>query len=176
MSQNELFQRMYKREKHSANVVYMTQPFDGGQTKEYTWKQTMEEARRMAAYLRSLELEPGSRIAMISKNCTHFIITDLAIWLAGHVSVALYPTLNAETVQYTLEHSEAALVFIGKLDDGPWEEMQKGIPEGLAKISFPKHISPPNDFDQWDDIVAKHDPITDDPDPDVDDLAIIVYT
>ncbi|TNE43373.1 MAG: AMP-binding acetyl-CoA synthetase [Deltaproteobacteria bacterium] len=176
MSQNEFFQRLYDREKNSPDVVYMTQPYNGGQTKDYTWKQTLDEARRMAAYLRSLELEPGSRIAMISKNCTHFIITELAIWLAGHVSVALYPTLNADTVQYTLEHSESALVFVGKLDDGPWEEMQKGIPDDLPKISFPKHISPPNDFEQWDDIIAQHEPISDNPHPDLDKLAIIVYT
>jgi len=176
MSQNEFFGRLYDREKNSPNKVYLTQPFDGGKTKDYTWKQTLDEARRMAAYLRSLNLEEGSRIAMISKNCTHFIFAELAIWMAGHVSVALYPTLAADTVRYTLEHSESALVFIGKLDDGPWAEMQKGIPEDLPKVSFPKHISPPNDFAQWDDIVAQHEPIEDDPHPPADKLAIIVYT
>lgn len=176
MSQNLLLSKVYDWEANSPDTVYMTQPYDGGKTKDYTWKQTLNEARRMAAYLRSLDLEPGSRIAMISKNCTHFIITDLAIWMAGHVSVALYPTLNADTVQYTLEHSESKLVFIGKLDDGPWADMQTAIPADMPKISFPEHISPPNDFEKWDDIIAKHEPITDNPQPDMDQLAIIVYT
>ena len=176
MSDRLPLQRAYHWEKTTPNAIYMTQPYDGGKTKQYTWKQTLEEARRMAAYLKSLDLEPGSRIAQLSKNCTHFIITDLAIWMAGHVSVALYPTLNAETVQYTIEHSESKLIFIGKLDDGPWAEMQKGLPADIPKISFPKHISPPNDFDNWEDIVAKHEPIDGSPVRDGDELAILVYT
>ncbi len=176
MGQNMLLSRVYDWEANHPDTVYMTQPYDGGKTKDYTWKQTMDEARRMAAYLRSLDLEPGSRIAMISKNCTHFIITDLAIWMAGHVSVALYPTLNADTVAYTLEHSESQLVFVGKLDKGPWAEMQSAIPADMPKISFPEYISPPNDFDKWEDIIAKHEPISDNPHPDMDNLAILVYT
>ena len=71
----------------------MTQPMGGGATHTYTWQQTLDEARRMATYIESQGFEPGSRIAILSKNCAHFVMTDLAIWMAGHVSVALYPTL-----------------------------------------------------------------------------------
>jgi len=95
--------------------VYMTQPLGGNAVKTYTWQQTADQARRMAAYLRALPLEPGSNIAILSKNCAHFVLADLAIWMAGHVSVALYPTLNAETVRQIMEHSEAKLLFVGKL-------------------------------------------------------------
>ena len=68
---------------------------------------------------------------MISKNCAHFIIAELAVWMAGHATVALYPTLNADTVAYILEHSEARLLFVGKLDG--WEEMAKGVPDALPE-------------------------------------------
>ncbi|WP_231871227.1 AMP-binding protein, partial [Halioglobus sp. HI00S01] len=66
---------------------------------------------------------------MISKNCAHFIIAELAIWMAGHCTVALYPTLNAETVNYILDHSEAKLIFVGKLDG--WEAMEPGVPADM---------------------------------------------
>ena len=46
--------------------------------------------------------------------------------MAGHVTVPLYPTLNADTVQYILEHSETKLLFVGKLDD--WDMMKPGVP------------------------------------------------
>merc|ERR1719162_1987950 len=74
----------------------------------------------MAAYIESLNFEKGSKIAICSKNCTWWIIADLAIWFSGHVSVPIYPTLTADTVAYTIEHSESKLVFIGKLDVQPW--------------------------------------------------------
>lgn len=173
---NPLFQKLYQWEDIAPDKIYLTQPYDGGQCITYTWKEALEQVRRMAAYLHSLGLPEGSRIAMFSKNCSHFILADLAIWMAGHVSVALYPTVGEETAHYALTHSEAALVFVGKLDEGPWQEIQKGIPADLPKISFPPHISPPNDFLQWDDLVAQHEPMPGHPMPDKHKLASIAYT
>lgn len=72
-------------------------------------------------------------------------MTDWAIWMAGHISVPLYPTLNADTVNYILNHAECDVLFVGKLDD--WDMMKPGVPESVRCISFP--LSPPNDFESW---------------------------
>ena len=60
--------------------------------RDFTWAQVMDEARSMAAHLQSLGLPAGSRVAILSKNSAHWLIADLAIWMAGHVSVPLYPS------------------------------------------------------------------------------------
>ncbi|MCP5206880.1 MAG: AMP-binding protein [Hahellaceae bacterium] len=143
-----------------------------GQVAEFTWQRAVGEARRMASYLKSLDLPPKSNIGILSKNCAHWIMTDLAIWMAGHVSVPLYPTLNGETVAYILEHSEAKLLFVGKLDD--WETMKSGVPADLKCISYP--LSPKTDYETWDDIVAKHSPLQDVAVRVPEELATIVYT
>ena len=88
----------YHWEKTNPDRIWLTQPIGDGKVETYTWAQAMDQVRRMAAHLKSLNLEPGSHIGLISKNCAHFILADLAIWMAGHVSVALYPTLNADTL------------------------------------------------------------------------------
>jgi long-chain acyl-CoA synthetase len=163
---------VYHWEKAKANSVYMTQPIGGGKTVEYTWGRAVDEARRMASYLKSLNLPEKSRIGLISKNCAHWIMTDWAIWMAGHISVPLYPTLNADTVNYILNHAECEVVFVGKLDD--WDMMKPGVPESVRCISFP--LSPPNDFETWDDIVAKYPPLEENVQRDADELATIVYT
>ena len=159
-------------EKAKANSVYMTQPIGDGKTVDYTWGRAVDEARRMASYLKSLNLPEKSRIGLISKNCAHWIMTDWAIWMAGHISVPLYPTLNADTVNYILNHAECEVVFVGKLDD--WDMMKPGVPESVRCISFP--LSPPNDFETWDDIVAKYPPLEENVQRDADELATIVYT
>jgi long-chain acyl-CoA synthetase len=41
-------------------------------------------------------------VAILSKNCAWWMMTDLAIWMAGYVSVPLYPTLAADTVRQIL--------------------------------------------------------------------------
>ena len=93
----------YRWEREAPDRVYMVQPVGGGEVVEYTWSQTLDQARRMAAHLRSLDLPENSHIALISKNCAHFVICDLAIWMAGHATIALYPTLNTDTVSYILD-------------------------------------------------------------------------
>jgi long-subunit acyl-CoA synthetase (AMP-forming) len=163
---------VYHWEKAKANSVYMTQPIGGGKTVDYSWGRAVDEARRMASYLKSLNLPEKSRIGLISKNCAHWIMTDWAIWMAGHISVPLYPTLNADTVNYILNHAECEVVFVGKLDD--WDMMKPGVPESVRCISFP--LSPPNDFETWDDIVAKYPPLEENVHRDANELATIVYT
>ena len=162
----------YHWEKTAPNQLWLTQPIGNGEVQKYTWAQAMNQVRRMAAHLKSLDLEPGSHIALISKNCAHFIFADLAIWMAGHVSVALYPTLNADTIDYILDHSESKLLFVGKLDD--WEEIQKGIPDAMPCIAFP--LAPQTEYESWDSITARTEPLQGNPSRKPEEPAIIIYT
>ena len=163
---------VYKWEKERAEKVYMTQPMGNGIVQEYTWRRAMDEARRIANYLKAQNFPPKSRIGILSKNCAHWIMSDLAIWMAGHVTVPLYPTLNADTVSYILEHSEAKALFVGKLDD--WDDMKPGVPADLPCISYP--LSPENDFATWDSLVAENEPLEGEVQRDGDEMATIVYT
>ncbi len=162
----------YHWESTTPDRIWLTQPIGDGKVETYTWAQAMDQVRRMAAHLQSIGLEPGSHIGLISKNCAHFILADLAIWMAGHVSVALYPTLNADTIEYILDHSESKLLFVGKLDG--WSEIQKGIPKSMPCIALP--LSPPTDYETWDSITAKTEPLQGNPKVKSEDPAIIVYT
>jgi long-chain acyl-CoA synthetase len=168
-------QRLYHWEKATPDRMVFTQPIGGGQVKEYTWRQMMDETRRMAAHLKSLGIQPGDRVALISKNTAHWLMTDFAIWMAGGVSVPLYPTLAAGTVRQILEHSGAKLLFVGKLDD--WLNMKPGVPASLACIAHP--LAPDDakkSYPNWEDIIAKTAPITDSPVRDGDELSTIMYT
>ena len=117
MEMKTTLQFFYEWEKQKANTVYLRQPF-GDTFKDYTWLETGNQARRMAAYLKSLGLPAKSNIGLISKNCAHWVITDLAIMMAGHVSVPFYPTLTAEALNQVLTHSGCQVLFIGKIDTG----------------------------------------------------------
>jgi long-chain acyl-CoA synthetase len=152
--------------------VFLTQPFGGGQTRDYTFAEVLDQGRRMATHLRSLGLTPGSRIAIASKNCAHFFMCELAIWMSGHVSVALYPTLTGDIVRFILEHSGARLLFVGKLDS--WDEIERGVPAELPRIAFP--LAPPTAAPGWDEITGATEPIRDAPQRNAADEALILYT
>ena len=165
-------QRLYHWEKTAPGQVVLTQPMGGGAVREYTWSQVMDETRRMAAHLRGLGFEPGSRIALMGKNTAHWLMADFAIWMAGYVSVPLYPTLAPGSIRQILEHSDARLLFVGKLDG--WDHMRAGVPEGLPCISLP--LAPGDGFATWEAIVAATPPLEGYPVRDADDLATIMYT
>jgi long-chain acyl-CoA synthetase len=165
-------QRLYHWERSAPDRIVLTQPLGGGAVRDYTWAQVMDESRRMAAHLQSLGIAPGSRIAILSKNCAHWLMCDFAIWLAGFVSVPLYPTLAAGTIRQILEHSEARLLFVGKLDG--WDAMKPGVPEGLPCIATP--LAPRTHYPQWEAIVAATPPLRGDPVRDGHELATIMYT
>ncbi|MBD9565786.1 AMP-binding protein [Pseudomonas sp. PDM09] len=162
----------YEREARHPRQRFLVQPTGGGQVETLTWADVGHQARCAAHWLRARELPQGSHIALISKNCAHWIIADLAIWMAGHVSVPLYPNLTADSVAQVLDHSEAALAFIGKLDD--WPGMSAGVRSDLPTISLPLCPAGPFDF-SWADL-QRSSPIQDDPKPVADQLATIIYT
>lgn len=163
---------VYAHEAKLADRVYLTQPIGGGQVIDYTWRQTLDQARRMAAHIKAQGLEPGARIALLSKNCAHFFMAELAIWMAGCTTVAIFPTETAETISYVLEHSGASLLFVGKLDT--WPAQKPGVPATLPCISFP--LAPKNSYEQWDAITGRTQPLTGRIARDGKDIAILLYT
>jgi long-chain acyl-CoA synthetase len=168
-------QRLYHWEKTAPNRVALTQPMGGGQVQDFTWGQIGEQVRRMATHLQSQGWEPGSKVAILSKNCAWWMMSDLAIWMAGHVSVPLYPTLAPETVRQILTHSEAKACFVGKLDG--WEGMKPGVPAGMPCISYA--LSPDDaihHYEGWDSICTRNAPLQGQPVRQANDLATLIYT
>jgi long-chain acyl-CoA synthetase len=161
-----------EHEVNQKDTVFMTQPLGGGKVVDYTWGETVDQARRMAAHLQSRGLGAGSHIAILSKNCAHFFIAELAIWMAGGTTVAIFPTEGPDTIRFVLEHSDAKLLFVGKLDT--WEQQKGGVPDGLPCIAFP--LAPKTSFNQWDDLVARTEPLAGKRTRSADDLAMIIYT
>lgn len=163
---------VYDKEERLADQVYLTQPTGGGSTKDYTWKQVVGEARRMATHLRSLGLSRGDKVGILSKNCAHFFMAELAIWIGGFTTVAIFPTEGADTVKYVLEHSEAKALFVGKLDT--WPKQAPGVPSGVPCIAFP--LAPKTEFDTWDAVIGRTAPVEGRAARAPDDLAMIIYT
>jgi long-chain acyl-CoA synthetase len=99
-------------------------------------------------------------------------MADLAIMMAGYISVPIYPTLSAASVKELLQHSEAKLIFLGKLDG--YETQRSGIGSQMHKISFPFYG--PDDGLKWDDLLQLHQPQQGYETVDPERLASIMYS
>ncbi len=151
--------------------VFLRQP-EAGEYREFTWGQVRDQARRVAGALRALGFAPGDRIALLAKNCAEWFVADLAIMLGGYVSVPIYPTANAETIRYILEHSGSRAVFLGKLDR---PERQGGaVAQGVLRLALPYDTVETDHA--WSALLDLAEPLTDAPKPQPDQVMTIVYT
>ena len=101
LSHNSPLEAFLHWEKSTPNHVFLNQPING-KIISYTFKQVGSEVRKIAEELKQLNFPAKSHIALLSKNCAHWTMSDLAIMMAGHVSIPIYPTLNAESIQQIL--------------------------------------------------------------------------
>ena len=150
---------------------FLLQPVDGV-LRVTSFAEAVDQARRMAAALLGLGLNPGERVAILAKNSAEWVIADLSIAMAGLVSVPIYPTANADTIAYALGHSEAKAIFVGKLDDR--DAVRNGIPKTLPSIAFPYDTLDCH-FD-WQQLIDNAEPIASMHEPEDQDIMTILYT
>ena len=158
-------------EKETPHKIYLKQPVNG-EWQTWTWEQVAQEVRQLAAALQSLSLPGNSHIALLSKNCAHWIICDLAIMMAGHVSIPLYPNLQQENVQQVLERSESVVLFAGKLDN--WDAIKNGVPKHIKCIALP--FCNNEGCESWSDFTKLHEPAQHSKERNATDLCSIIYT
>lgn len=166
-----IIEKFCQYEQSRPHQLFLAEPVKG-EYKKFTWQQAGQQIRSMAAALNAMGYGKDDKIAILSKNCAHWIMADLAIAMAGCVSVPLYPNITADTLQEIITHSESKAIFIGKLDQP--EQTRKGVPDSLTQISFPFY--PNAGCINWDDLVAQCAPLINIPKPDPQTLACIVYT
>lgn len=150
---------------------FLLQPVNG-ELNVITYKEAEDQVRRMAAALSGLGLKPGDKIAILGKNSAEWVLADLAIAMAGMISVPIYPTANADTVSYVLGHSEASAVFVGKLDNP--DAIGKAIPQTLPTIAFP-YPTVECQY-HWQDLIDNAEPMVAPDEPEEEDVMTILYT
>ena len=170
-----MVENFYHWEANTPNNIYLSQPV-GDEYIDFTFKETGNQARRMASALKAMNLPEKSHIGIVSKNCAHWIISDLAITMAGHVSVPFYATLVAEQLNQVLVHSECKVLFVGKLDN--WKGMKDGVPDSVKCIAYPSFYdgSPTKEMDEWVSVTKAHEPLQENIKPNDEDIATIIYT
>ena len=177
MSANqELFElKFYKWEEEFKDKPYLRQPI-GEKWEEYTWGEVGNMARRLASGLKSLNLRQGAHIGIYSKNCREWIISDLAIVMAGYVSVPFFPSLNGKELSYIMDYGDVDALFIGKIET--WDEIKNDLPAEMPIIRFPKYDGCSNVTKgyEWHEFINSHDPIQNPNNPKLSDLWTIIFT
>ncbi|GAK23431.1 LOW QUALITY PROTEIN: long-chain-fatty-acid-CoA ligase [Vibrio sp. JCM 19052] len=142
---------------------------------EFTYAEVADQALRLVSALRNLGVQPGDKVALVSKNCAEWFICDLAMMLGDYVSVPIFPTAGADTIEYCLTHSESKALIGGKLDDpAATQQVIDAMPD-IISIALPYDTAPNCQY-QFKELIANADPSEERPQHYDDKLMSLVYT
>lgn len=156
------------------NEVYLKQTINR-KFVEYTYAEVADQALKLVSALNELGVQPRDKVALVSKNCAEWFICDLAMMLGDFVSVPIFPTAGADTIEYCLTHSESKVLIGGKLDDpAATQQVIDSKPE-IITISLP-YDTAPNCKYQFKELIASAQPSEIRPEHHDDKLMSLVYT
>ncbi len=168
---NEL---ILKWAKEKPNDVYLKQSVNG-EFVEWTFSDVADSALRLVSALRSLGLQPGDKVALISKNCAEWFVTDLALMLGDYVSVPIFPTASDETIDYCLKHSASKAIIVGKLDSIDATQSALKSNSDILSIGYSYDSAPKAQYN-FDQLISEHSPSQERPQHSDNKIMSLVYT
>ncbi|MBD1555657.1 AMP-binding protein [Vibrio sp. S9_S30] len=156
------------------NEVYLKQIINR-QFVEFTYADVADKALKLVSALQALGLEPGDKVALISKNCAEWFITDLALMLGDYISVPIFPTAGSETIEHCITHSGSKALIAGKLDDSAATTEIMNKLSDLITISLPYSSAPSCQY-EFTTLISNQTPSELRPVHYDDKLMSIVYT
>lgn len=95
--------------------------------------------------------EGRDKIAVLSRNCSEWIILDLAVQQIGAVLTPIYPTININELEFVLNDAEVKWVFVY---DGDLYDKVQGIRDRLHSVQDVYSFKKVGHIKYWKEILS----------------------
>jgi len=102
---------VFVRASQEPQAVVMRRRSSDGRWDDVTAAEFRDQVTALAKGLAAAGIEPGDRVALMSRTRYEWTLIDYAIWAAGAVTVPVYDTSSAEQVEWILSDSGAKAAF-----------------------------------------------------------------
>jgi long-chain acyl-CoA synthetase len=126
----ELF--FYQADKQNKKSIFL-QWLNPDNKKTYTWEETEENILKLSKTIKE-NIKEGDRCLLVSENRPEWFISDLAIMLAGGITVPAYSTYTEEDYKYLIEDCEPSLVIVSN------NEMLRKLSNTINEKNFIKKV------------------------------------
>ncbi|HVV19031.1 MAG TPA: AMP-binding protein, partial [Pseudonocardiaceae bacterium] len=124
------------------------------------YREFADQATALAAGLIAVGMAPGERVAILSATCYEWVLCDVAILLAGGVTVPLYETSSPEQVAWQLADSGAVGVFAGDPAQAAGASSVWSMTDGIEELTARGHVVPREDVERRRHIATAGSPAT----------------
>ena len=101
--------------------------------KTYTWEQTEKNILKLSKVIKE-NIKEGDRCLLVSENRPEWFVSDLAIMVAGGITVPAYTTYTEDDYKYLIEDCEPSLVVVSN------NEMLKKLNNSINEKDFIKKV------------------------------------
>ncbi len=101
--------------------------------KIYTWEQTEKNILKLSKVIKE-NIKEGDRCLLVSENRPEWFVSDLAIMVAGGITVPAYTTYTEDDYKYLIEDCEPSLVVVSN------NEMLKKLYNSINEKDFIKKV------------------------------------
>ncbi len=101
--------------------------------KTYTWEQTEKNILKLSRVIKE-NIKEGDRCLLVSENRPEWFVSDLAIMVAGGITVPAYTTYTEDDYKYLIEDCEPSLVVVSN------NEMLKKLNNSINEKDFIKKV------------------------------------
>jgi long-chain acyl-CoA synthetase len=101
----------FARAGEKGDAPFLWHKTDGG-WRSQSWRSVAEQISSLAQGLKSIGINRGDRVMLVSENRPEWLIADLAIMAAGGVTVPAYITNTERDHQHILDNSGAKAVIV----------------------------------------------------------------
>ena len=126
----ELF--FYQVDKQNKKDIFL-EWLNPSNKKKYTWEETKNNVFKLSKIIKK-NINEGDRCLLVSENRPEWFISDMAIMLAGGITVPAYTTYLEEDYKYLIEDCEPSLVIVSS------NEMLKKLNKTINEKKFIKRI------------------------------------
>jgi len=109
--------------------------------KSYTWEQTEENILKLSKVIKE-NINEGDRCLLVSENRPEWFVSDLAIMVAGGITVPAYTTYMEDDYKYLIEDCEPSLVLVSN------NEMLKKLNNSINEKDFIKKVITLDEIDK----------------------------
>ena len=118
--------------KHNKKDIFL-EWLNPSNKKTYTWEQTEKNILKLSKVIKE-NIKEGDRCLLVSENRPEWFVSDLAIMVAGGITVPAYTTYTEDDYKYLIEDCEPSLVVVSN------NEMLKKLNNSINEKDFIKKI------------------------------------